>query len=71
MKCMVCNQEFKDTVEFFNHLWDNGFVRTDHAHNWQQGQPCPFCGSHVTTRGIPPDGWEVTCDVCEFLFDED
>jgi len=30
-----------------------------------------LCGGHIYTRGIPPDGWETSCTICEFLFDED
>jgi hypothetical protein len=30
-----------------------------------------LCGGAIITRGIPPDGWETSCDDCEFLADED
>lgn len=30
-----------------------------------------LCGGVVVTRGVPPDGWETSCDGCQMLFDED
>ena len=30
-----------------------------------------LCGGIVLTRGIPPDGWETSCDDCQMLYDED
>lgn len=30
-----------------------------------------LCGGIIVARGIPPDGWETSCQECEILLDED
>ena len=30
-----------------------------------------LCGGKIIIRGVPPDGWEISCDDCNFLYDED
>jgi hypothetical protein len=33
--------------------------------------PRCLCGGKVLYRGIPPDGWEISCNKCQILIDED
>ena len=86
IKCLICKKSFKNDVEFMTHLVDKGlFPKRDHAipekinrkiiKDWQGKTPCFFCGGHVTHsgHGLPDGGatWEISCDKCGYLYDED
>lgn len=32
---------------------------------------CYFCGGEIRTIGIGAEGWETSCVLCDFLYDED
>jgi len=45
-------------------------LKVIYYHKYGKNKHC-LCGGKVITRGIYPDGWETTCNLCEFLYDED
>jgi len=78
MKCIICDKNFTDS---WHHLFGkkDGLARfktkthADYLREIEKSDytlPC-YCGGHITIYVIGQDSWEVTCDDCGFLFDED
>lgn len=84
--CSVCKSEFSDSWDHLltptaspNGHGGAMLDYVDEAHknyannlktgNYKKGK-C-FCGGHITIYVGGEDSWEVSCDDCKFLFDED
>lgn len=74
--CRICQKEFRfgwDHVlkgkfseviddahqEALDDIEDNGYL-----------EPCPFCGGNISTFGNK-DNYEIVCDDCGYLYEED
>lgn len=77
--CIVCGKSFKDTWEHVTESKTGLLIFKDKPHQdyfnlisrkYFYNQRC-FCGGHITQHILGEYSWETTCDICEFLFDED
>ena len=46
------------------------YLYYDKIGQFKQPHRC-LCGGNVYMRGIPPDGWELSCIECDQMYDED
>ncbi len=73
IECQICGEEFKSIPGLQQHQ-HRTYNKESHGvavSEWKTGQPCVWCGGEVRTVGVGAEGWETSCIVCDYLYDED
>ena len=78
MKCIICGKTFESIWKHLTGREEGLFVLKDEDHREYYKKvegsryelPC-FCGGKISISSYSPDSWEVMCDKCGFLWDED